>query len=70
MRLNGRAKINNKTAKKDSKAQQEKQKKAEERYIPRICCKKCKESKTTLYNVKGQYYCVNCKEKINKKGEK
>ena len=63
MRLNGRAKINNTIPKKNSKAQLEKKKKAEERYIPRICCKKCKETKKTLYNIKGEYYCADCKKK-------
>ena len=66
MRLNGRAKINNTMPKKDSKAQLEKKKKAEERYIPRICCNKCKETKKTLYNIKGKYYCIDCKDKLKK----
>ena len=66
MRLSGIAKIYNTTPKKDSKTQIEKEKKAKERYIPRICCKKCKETKTTLYNIKGNYYCANCKSKLKK----
>ena len=66
MILNAIAKFRNTMPKKDSKAQIEKKKKAEERYIPRICCKKCKETKTTLYNIKGNYYCANCKSKLKK----
>ena len=64
MRMSGLAKFNNKMAKENSKAQIEKRNKAEERYKPRICCKKCKETKKTLYKIKNNYYCIDCKVKM------
>ena len=67
MRQNAVAKYNNTRPKENSKAQIEKKKKLEERYRARICCKKCKSTNTTLYKIKDNNYCINCKDKINKK---
>lgn len=67
MRMSAVARHRNFMPKEKSKSQIEKRKKAEEIYRHRICCKKCKESKTTLYKVKDNYYCKDCKEKLKKK---
>lgn len=67
MRMSAVARHRNSMPKENSKSQIEKRKKAEERYRSRICCKKCKQSNITLYKVKDNYYCKDCKEKLKKK---
>lgn len=64
MRMSAVAKHKNSIPKENSKSQIEKKKKAEERYRPRICCKKCKEANKTLYKIKNDYYCIDCKNRI------
>ena len=64
MRMSAVARHRNFMPKEKSKSQIEKRKKAKERYRSKICCKKCKESNTTLYRIGQNYYCKNCKDKV------
>lgn len=66
MRMNAVAKHKNFMPKESSKTQQVKKEKAKENYRPRLCCNKCKESKTTLYRYKKDYYCKDCIAKEEK----
>lgn len=70
MKISALAKAKNKMPKENSKTQIEKKKKATENYRPRICCEKCKKSNTTLYKIQNQYYCKECKNKIDTKKHK
>lgn len=66
MRMSAVARHRNTMPKANSKAQIEKNKKENERYRPRLCCKKCKDAKTTLYRYTNDYYCKNCIPKEEK----
>lgn len=66
MRMSAVAKHKNFIPKENSKNQQEKRKKAEENYRPRICCNKCKKANTTLYKSNNKYYCKECLSKEEK----
>lgn len=61
MRLNAVAKYKNSIPKENSKTQIEKREKAKDNYTPKICCKKCKATTKTLYKIKDNYYCIDCK---------
>ena len=66
MRMSAVARLRNSMPKENSKTQQEKKKKAKENYRPRLCCKKCKETKKTLYKARKHYYCKDCMNKSGK----
>lgn len=59
--MSAMAKARNKMPKPNSKTQQKKKEDAIKNPVKRIVCEKCKNGKTTLYNIKGHYYCKNCK---------
>lgn len=60
MRISAIAKHRNNMPKENSKTQQLKRELAKENYRPKIGCKKCKETNTTLYKINNEYYCKNC----------
>ncbi len=55
------AKVKNTQPKENSKSHQIKKQKRIEMMSKRLFCEKCKSSKVTLYNIKGHYFCRNCK---------
>jgi len=67
MRISYTAKILNKLPKLNSKSHKEKEAKWEDIMKNKIVCKKCGKSET-LYKVKDNYYCKECKPK--KRGRK
>ena len=67
MRMSAIARYRNSIPKEKSKTQQEKRKNAIENYRPRVCCKRCKETKKTLYRVNKDYCCKDCMVKGGKR---
>lgn len=59
--MSASAKILNKQAKTNSKAQKQKKEKLAKFTHKIIACEKCNTTNTTLYNIQGHYYCKNCK---------
>ena len=55
------AKILNKEPKKNSKSHKEKEAKRMAMMSRRVTCEKCGRSDLALYNIKGHYYCKECK---------
>ena len=55
------AKVKNKQPKENSKSHKVKTEKRIEMMSKRILCEKCKRANVTLYNLKGHYFCGNCK---------